>query len=318
MKNVLLLTALAFCSLSTSMGQDIVPAEHSFLRDVRSKKSDGLLVFLPPAGGLATQVRSLYTTERIQKLVPDCQILFLQPDNLAPDEAALTEKYRLGESASVVLIDCAGRPYAADLGVAQSEASLEKFLSDALKTKQKRDSGLEQPRGRDSSISGMDTALASLPAAYWVPFYEEHIQTIIRLAASDKPELAKKYTEFLQRNEKETQVKKLLTAVYKEINAEDSTVDDFLAAFDKELARRQLPPESKQLAEMHRFRYLANARRYEQALKCLDAAHALAPNTVLAGNIPKFRERIQAAMSAKKGPHTPPEPNSQSPQETPR
>jgi hypothetical protein len=277
--------------------------EHPFVTGLRSTGADGILVLLPGASPLAKeQTKGVHSAEAVTAVIPRAKVFLVDPETNAPAERGLIQKYGLGDSATTLAMDADGRPYAADLGLATAAETLTKFLTGAVAAKKKRDEAFATAAKAEgaAAYASFDLGLAAVPEAYWLPFYSKEIDRIRKGEPAAEPALREKYEKFIKRFNRQTDVKLLMAAVLESIDPNTASVDDVLKRFDHELAARNLAPESRQLAEMHRFRYLARAQRYDDALKSLDVAASLAPESELARNIPRFRDRIKAAMQKPK------------------
>lgn len=300
-----------FVALIAGLSSAVAVADeikHPFLAELRSARVDGIMVLLPPFNPLAKeQAKQFHSGKAVDKIIPGARVLLLDPESSVPEERALIKEYSLGESATTLAIDADGKPFAADLGLAAADDTLAKFLSDAVKAKKTRDEAFTAAGAAEGGgvAKSIDAALAAVPEGYWMPFYSAEIDKLIKSADAATPGLRDKYQDFLKRHARQSDVRALLVAVLENVDPKSATIDEVLKRFDHELAVRNLPPESRQSAEMHRFRYLAKAQRYEDALKSLDLAESLAPETKLAKNIPRFRDRIKVAMQKPK-PGSPP------------
>lgn len=225
------------------------------------------------------------------------KLKFIFLEHLSDEDKELVNKYSLGELASAIITSSEGKPLAASLLSINDATSLTQIIQEAEKVEKFR---LEvkqlKSRGSPETAEIIDRFLATVPSQYWLPHYEEEIRLL--LDSSRSGPLFEKYTALSADYDRQKQVGDFLKKVYSQVGKTDPPLEEFLQVFKNELDIAKLSPEARQLAEMHRFRYLAQARKYDQALECLDSAEKAAPTTKLAKNIEKFRERIKKAQLA--------------------
>ncbi|OYV05853.1 MAG: hypothetical protein CFE26_09410 [Verrucomicrobiales bacterium VVV1] len=205
----------------------------------------------------------------------------------------LQEKFGVDGFPSILLCDATGKPFAK---TGYEEGGPEKYvagLDELLKNKAKRDEafasagkaeGVEKAKQLVAALKAMDLSDAAI-----ANFYGDVVPQI--KAADPKDE-----TGFV----KEIETKEKLVKFEDEINklGEAKDFKGALSYVEKALKEDGFEGEAKQHVTAYKAMILAELKKFDEALKTVDEAKAIDPNSEIGKNLDNLKEQLKEAKDA--------------------
>jgi thioredoxin-related protein len=203
---------------------------------------------------------------------------------------------------TIFLTDAAGRPYAKS---GYQEGGPAKYLemvvgkrkshsvTEAAFARAQAGKGVERAKALAEGLDGIDQELVS-------QFYAAEMQDIITLDADGKAGLKAKYEELAAN----AAAKKISRELQQSLNqlAQGGKWDEVTAECDKALAAHKGKKIVEQFATFFKGIALIEGKQdWDGALKLMEAAQAIAPDSELGQQIPMIRKNVERARDQQKG-----------------
>lgn len=218
---------------------------------------------------------------------------FPQDDKLVTAEekkqnAELSEKFGVQGFPTILLADEAGRPYAA---TGYQEGGAEKYL-EHLKELQAKKTARDEAFAAAEKAEGVDKAEALVKALDAMSLSDEIIaasygEVVKQITAAD-PDDKTGYGKRQATKERLSKFEEDLNAA-----AQSQDMDGALKIVDKTLEEGGFEPEDTQRISLYRAMIYAQQQKFDDAIKAVDEAKAIAPESEVAGHLDEFKARLE-------------------------
>lgn len=200
----------------------------------------------------------------------------------------LSEKYAVQGFPTIVLADAEGRPFAATGYQPGGPDSYVKHLDGLLENKKARDEGFaaaEKAEGvaKAKALVGVLDAM-KLDDALVSNFYVSTVEDIKKSDPSDETGYGKKLAAKERMTKFETELGSF---------AEKQDFAGALGVVDKTLKEGGLSPEDSQKVVLTKGLILAEQGKFDDAIKAVDEAKKLAPESEVAGQIDQLKKQLE-------------------------
>lgn len=209
--------------------------------------------------------------------------------------AKLQQEYAIQGYPTIILADAKGRPFAT---TGYQQGGPEKYvahLDELLKKRTARDEAfanaakLEGTAKAEALIAALDSM--GLEETLQVNFYGDVMEQIKAADPEDKTGFTARMEEKKKFGDFETE----LTGF-----AQKNDHEGALAFVDETLGKGTFTGENQQQITLIKAMILAQLERFDESLKTLDEAKAVAPDSEMAGNIDMFKDRVGQMAEASK------------------
>jgi thioredoxin-related protein len=221
-----------------------------------------------------------------------------QPEKLKTQNAELAQKFEIKGYPSIVLLDSAGRPYAA---TGYEEIGADKYvesLKELQKLRVERDASFAKAAKADGLERAklLKTALDELEPAWVHAFYTKEVDEIIAADKADSLGMKKDR----DRQAKAADVGRQVSAAQEKLQArseeiqkliEEKKAPEVLAIIDKLIADEKLEGEAKQQISLSKL-MVYGPERLDDAAKLVDEVIAIDPDSETAEEAKGLKERI--------------------------
>ncbi len=200
----------------------------------------------------------------------------------------LQGQYAIQGFPTIVLADAGGRPYATTGYHEGGAPAYVKHLDELRARRAARDEAFKQAEAAagPAKAKALLAALKGLPDEMIPGFYGDVIEQIKKADPGDE-------SGFVKAQERKAAMAKIEQGVQERLSNED--LDGALTFLTKEVDQAGLEGEQKQQALAMKIIILANQGKFDESIAALDEIKALAPESELAGQLTKFRGRLEQA-----------------------